>query len=193
MSHRLLLFQHLNWDDVWPAVWTLHSEVWAYSQSKYQKQHLVSILCYCNPIYEGGRREINVIKFPSVKLQILNLLVDLSHHRGGTKTEISYDIQTAALGPKRSLQGYWPYKDHKTRQPTNIYWNKLKHTSSTKGSSCLYSTWTYSGIRHYFFWLRQGSHAAWKQMGAIVVMMDTAPAEAWNIQPDLGKNTLWRS
>lgn len=67
-------------------------------------------------------------------------------------------------------------------------WNKLKHTSWTRGSSWLYSTWTYLGIRHYFLSLRQGSHAAWKQMGAIVAMTDTAPAEAWNIQPDLGKN-----
>lgn len=69
-----------------------------------------------------------------------------------------------------------------------------KHTASTgltTWSNWLYCTLNDLGIRHYYcFWLRRGSHAAWKQMGAILTMTDTAPAEAWNIQPDLGKNTL---
>ena len=34
---------------------------------------------------------MNVINLSAIQFQILNLLVDISHQRGGTKTEISYE------------------------------------------------------------------------------------------------------
>ena len=67
----------------------------------------------------------------------------------------------------------------------DVAWDKLKHMGWRITDYILLEHTVFRDLALYCLWLRRASHAAWKRMGA---MTDAALAEAWTIQPDLGKN-----
>lgn len=123
----------------------------------------------------GGRRENNVIKYSSVEFQILHLLMDVSHHWWGTKGRINSNQTLTQLHyiPVACFRAAGHTKITRPHVSPLTHRNKLKHTGSTKERQWLYSTLAYLGTGYYCFWLRQGSHAAWKQMGATAAMTDS--------------------